>query len=286
MADSFHITVTKSDGTVVDVSGFIAPGSMITETAPPPPVIIIPPPPPPPPPAPAGLVLMPSGVKPTITPLDALTNWAGEWDGATNSAGKDASGKAIPGASGTTSYPVSIGGRQARAFPSDYKNHGGFRYHVQYATDLNAKNFIYAGDLYFDSELPAQMELDNNQVTADGKTYIYGVQCNKNSGKWDITKQDTACHWVPSSAKGDPTQWPTKTWLPFEIMCHRDDAGNIIYDAVRFNGVTQLINQTLPSARNIGWTKGHLLVNLQLGGASATSGSIRCYGSNLQVARW
>jgi hypothetical protein len=218
---------------------------------------------------------LPAGVTPTITHLDALTNWQGEHDGATSGT-----------ASGTTSYPVSIGGRQARAFPSDYTSHGGFRYHVQYATDLTAKNFIYAGDLYFDSEFPAQMELDNNQVTADGKTYIYGVQANKNDGKWDITKQDTQCHWVPSSAKGDPTQWPTKQWLHFEIASHRDDAGNITYDAVHLNGVTQQIGTVLPSARNIGWTKGHLLVNLQLGGASSGSGSIRCYGSNLQVARW
>jgi hypothetical protein len=236
----------------------------------------LPPPPVPPvvPPA-SGLVLLPAGVTPTITLLDALTNWQGEHDGATSGT-----------ASGTTSYPVSIGGRQARAFPSDYTSHGGFRYHVQYATDLTAKNFIYAGDLYFDSEFPAQMELDNNQVTADGKTYIFGVQANKNSGKWDITKQDTQCHWVPSSAKGDPTQWPTKQWLHFEIASHRDDLGNITYDAVHLNGVTQQIGTVLPSARNIGWTKGHLLVNVQLGGASSGSGSIRCYGSNLQVARW
>lgn len=43
MADSLHIVITKLDGTVVDITGFIAPGSMIIETAP----AIIPPPPPP-----------------------------------------------------------------------------------------------------------------------------------------------------------------------------------------------------------------------------------------------
>lgn len=271
MADNLSLTFTEANGTVVTVTGNIVGGSLVV-TPPavvPPPVVI-------PPPA-HGLFLLPAGVTPTISALDAMTNWAGEHDGATSGS-----------ATGGSTYPVTIGGRQARAFPSDYKNHGGFRYHVQYATDTTAKNFIYAGDLWFDSELPAQMELDNNQVDPAQKVYIYGVQCNKNSGKWDITKQDTACHWVPSIAKGDPTQWPIKTWLPFEIMSHRDDAGNIIYDAVRFNGVTQQINTVLPSARKIlpAWTVGHCLVNLQLGGASATSGSIRCYGNNLQVARW
>ena len=132
----------------------------------------------------SGLVLLPtSGIKPIISELDALTNWAGEWDAATNSGGKDAKGNTIPGAKGTTSYPVTIGGRQARSFPSDYTNYGGMRYHVQYATDTAARNFIYAGDLWFDGELPAQMELDNNQVTADKKTVIFGVQCNQNSGR-------------------------------------------------------------------------------------------------------
>lgn len=267
MSDNLQLTVTKDDGTVVTITGTIT-GAKISEV---PPAIVLPSPPA------YGLFLLPAGIVPTISELDALTNWAGEHDGATSGS-----------ATGGSTYPVTIGARTARAFPSDYKNHGGFRYHVQYATDTKAKNFIYAGNLWFDSELPAQMELDNNQVDAAQKVYIYGVQCNKNSGKWDITKQDTACHWVPSVAKGDPTQWPTKTWLPFEIMAHRDDAGNITYDAVYFNGVTQQIGQTLASARKIlpPWDVGHLLVNLQLGGSSSGSGSIRCYGNGLKVARW
>jgi hypothetical protein len=249
-----------------------------TITAAPAPVVV-------PPPA-SGLVLLPPGVTPTITLLDGLTNWKGEWDSATHSGGKDAQGNVIPGAKGTTSYPVAIGGRQARAFPSDYLNHGGMRYHVQYATDTAARSFIFGGDLYFEGELPDQMELDNNQVTADGKTYIFGVQCNGNDGLWDITYQDTRCHWKGSTAKGDPAKWPKNTWVHFEIMCHRDDSGNVIYDSVHFNGVTQFIATVLPSARALGWTVGHCLVNLQLGGASLLSGSIRCYGSNMQVARW
>jgi hypothetical protein len=267
----------------IDGNWYIA---TLTPTAAPagvPPVV---PPVVPPPPVPvSGLLLLPAGVTPVITQLDALTTWQGEWDAATNSGGKNAAGATIPGAVGTTTYPVTIGGRTARAFPSDYTNHGGFRYHVHYGSDTTHKNFIYSGNLYFDGELPAQMELDNNQVTADGKTYIYGVQCNSNDGFWDITRQDTGCHWQASTAKGNPKTWPTKTWLHFEIMSHRDDAGNITYDAVHFNGTTQKIGTTLASARNIGWGIGSLLVNFQLGGASS-AGSIRAYANGLQVARW
>jgi hypothetical protein len=230
------------------------------------------------PPPTSGLLLLPAGVKPTIVDLDDIAGWTGEHDGATSGF-----------ASGTTSYPVAIGIRQARAFPSDYTKNGGFRYHVHYATDTAAHSFIYAGDLWFDTaELPAQMELDNNQTDAAQKTYIFGVQCNANDGQWDITMQDTACHWKPSGAKGNPKNWPVKTWLHFEILCHRDEFGNITYDTVYFNGTTQKIGVVLPSARKLSpaWSVGSCLVNLQLGGASAVSGSIRCYGSNMQVARW
>lgn len=230
----------------------------------------------PPPPA-YGLFLLPAGIKPTIVSLDALGGWTGEHDGGTGGT-----------AMGTTTYPVAIGGRNARAFPSIYTKNGGLRYHVHYATDTVSKNFIYAGDLWFDNELPAQMELDNNQTDPSQKTYIFGVQCNKNSGKWDITKQDTGTHWVPSVAKGDPTQWPTKKWLHFEILAHRDDAGNISYDEIYFDGVTQRIGQVLASARKLNpvWSVGSCLVNVQVGGASAIGGSIALYGNGMQVARW
>jgi len=270
MADNLQLVVTKADGTVVTITGTLT--ATITEAAP---AAL----PPPPPPAPAfGLVLLPAGITPTIVELDALKTWAGEWDNATSGS-----------ATGATSYPVTIGGRTARAFPSDYKKNGGMRYHVQYAIDSKAQHFIYAGDLWIEDPTQiAQMELDNNQVDVAQKVYIYGVQANKNSGKWDITKQDTACHWIPSPAKADPTLWPANKWLHFEIASHRDDAGNITYDAVHLDGVTQLINQTLPSARKIlpVWGMGHLLVNLQLGGASNVGGSIRVYGNGLKVARW
>lgn len=229
---------------------------------------------PPPPVSPTGLLLVPVGIVPIVVHLDALA-WLGEHDPATN-------GTAL----GATTYPVTIGGRTARAFPSDYTNHGGMRYHCNYASDTTSHNFVYAGDLWFDDPTPlAQMELDNNQVTADGKTYIFGAQCDANSGAWDITRQDTACHWVTTAAKGSPKLWPAKTWLHFEIASHRDDAGNITYDAVHFNGLTRQIGITLPSARNIGWKKGDCLVNFQEGGAGA-SGSIYAYGSNMRIARW
>ena len=225
--------------------------------------------------SPTGLLLVPAGITPVIDKLDALTGWIGVHDAAT-----------IGTAAGTTVYPVTVGGRTTRSFSNTYTNFGGIRYHCRYDLDIKSSHFVYAGDLYFDSTVGlAQMELDNNQVTADGKTYIFGAQFNANDGKLDITKTDTACHWVPTAMAGNPKNWPLKTWLHFEIATHRDNLGNITYDAAHFNGITQKINATMPSSLMLGWGVGILLANFQLGGDGA-SGSITAYASNLQVAKW
>jgi hypothetical protein len=233
------------------------------------------PPTPTPTPPPDSLVLLPAGITPTIYPLNALTNWIGVHDGAT-------SGTAV----GKTAYPVSVGGRtDARQFTSTFTGSGGFRWSVTYDNDISTDHFIYAGDLFFDSVAGlAQMELDNNQVTADGKTYIFGCQANANDGKWDITKAVTGSQWVASSAPGNPQSFPLSQWLHFEIMAHRDNAGNITYDSIYFNGTTYQIGVTLPAALKLGWAIGTLLVNFQLGGSG--SGSVTAYASGLEVAKW
>lgn len=232
-----------------------------------------------------GLRLVPVSADPTVivAPLDALATWVGEYDGATQGS-----------ANGSTTYPVLIGGRQARKFTSSFTDNGGFRFHTVYGTDTVKKNFVYAGDLYFQAVAGlGQMELDNNQVTADGQTYIYGCQCNANSGAWDITKtiqpvppaKEGNCAWVPTAFKGSPQRFALNRWLHFEIASHRDDAGNITYDAIFFDGVTALIGTTLPASLSLGWEQGIMLVNFQLGGAGA-SGNLTAYANNLQVARW
>jgi hypothetical protein len=225
--------------------------------------------------SPTGLLLVPVGVTAVVDELDAL-GWTGEQDAATD-------GTSV----GATTYPVTIGGRTgARLFTNTYTNYGGFRYDVDYDTDATSTHFVYAGDLYFESVAGlAQIELDNNQVTSDGKTYIFGVQCNLNDGLWDITKTDTTCHWLPTAAVGNPKNFPLNTWLHFEIASHRDNAGNVTYDAVYFNGATQEINTTLPSAISLGWSIGACVVNLQIGGDGA-SGSVEVYANNLKVAKW
>lgn len=231
----------------------------------------------PPPPPPFGLFLLPAGVVPAITKLDALA-WVGTKDAAT--AGT---------ATFQTEYPVTVGGKQARSFSTKYALGAGVRFSCIYEplNDPTSTHFIYAGYLWIDDPSQVgQMELDNNQVTADGRTYIFGVQANANDGCWDITTMDPNARWLPTPAKANLHSWPAKTWLRFEIMSHRDNAGNITYDAIYLNGTTVQIGKTLPSAQKLGWNIGRLLVNWQLGGLSGKSGAIQAYGSEIEVAKW
>jgi hypothetical protein len=223
-----------------------------------------------------GLHLLPGSVTPKIVSLDALA-WSGVHDAATSGT-----------ATGATAYPVTVGGKVARSLTSDYTDGGGIRYHCVYAEgDTVSDHFILAGWLWLDNPATiSQVELDNNQVTADGKTYIFGCQANANDGFWDITNMSPSDHWNATPIKTNPKNWPAKTWVRFEIMAHRDSVGNHTYDGIYFNGAAYEIGMTLPGAAVLGWAVGTLLANIQLGGNSGESGSILVYASGLQVAKW
>ena len=58
------------------------------------------------------------------------------------------------------------------------------------------------------------------------------------------------------------------------------------YDWVNLDGTaTDFKNATGPSAENLGWEMGDLLLNFQLDGAG-TSGSITAYIDELTIHRW
>lgn len=233
-------------------------------------------------PSPTGLLLVPPNVAPTLSFLDALTTWLFEFD-------KGTQVDATTGAVGSTQYPVLVGGRQARQFNSTFTNNGGVRFHAIYGNDPGARNFVFAGDLWVTSVAQlGQMELDNNQIDAQGNTYIYGCQCNSADGAWDVASSDPQTKsnkWNPTPVKGSPANFPPNQWLHFELAHHRDDAGNITYDAIHFNGVTEPVGMTVVGAMPLGWTPdGDLLVNFQINGLG--NGQMSVWASNLRVARW
>ncbi|MCU1313739.1 MAG: Ig domain protein group 2 domain protein [Acidobacteriaceae bacterium] len=197
-----------------------------------------------------------------------------------------------PGSSqGSTVYPVPnlSPDNSSREFYMNYSGHGGEIYHVSFAHDTNATHFVY--DAYVYIEDPSQLqnlEMDMNQVMADGRTVIFGFQCASGSGTWEYTLvANGSTHWHPSNVACKVKNWTGKTWHHIQIASHRDASGNVGYDWVNLDETySNLQNATGNSAQSLGWAMGDLLINLQFDGSSASSGSITAYADKIIVYRW
>lgn len=217
-----------------------------------------------------------------VTAIQSLPSWQHEHD--------DASGDGTStGATTLVASPSQSG--SARSFDTTYTNYGGERYHVAFAYDTVATNFAYDAWVFIASPIDgiANLEFDMNQVLANGQTVIFGFQCDGYSGTWDYTeKAGTPTiyidHWLHSSAACNPRDWTTDTWHHVQVTYSRDDAGNVTYQSVWFDGVEHDINATVPSAFALGWSS-TLLTNFQVDGLGA-SGSSTAYIDNLTIARW
>ena len=212
--------------------------------------------------------------------LNASTRWQWTHDPGT------------PGSSqGSTVYPVAglSSDNVAREFYMTYSGHGGEIYHVSFATDKVATHFIYDANVYVvDPSQLANLELDMNDVTADGKTIILGTQCSTYSKSWEYTLVAGGHpHWHASNIPCDPMKWSANTWHHIQIASHRDNSGNATYDWIGMDGkYTDFQNATGPDSLSLGWAKGDLLINFQIDGASKGSGSNTLYTDKLIVYRW
>ncbi len=180
----------------------------------------------------------------------------------------------------------------ARAFSMTFTKGGGERYHDAFSDDPGATHFIYDAQVMLtNTSTLANVEMDMNQVLANGITVIYGFQCNGYSGTWDYsvnlgtpTKRDT--QWRHSNAKcAHPSQWKQNAWHHIQIAYSRDAAGVVTYQNLVFDGVEQdLTNAVASGAYALHWGP-VLLINFQLDGVG-TSGSIDAYLDNLIVYHW
>jgi hypothetical protein len=225
----------------------------------------------------------------SIIPTDALEVSAiqnqADWLAATDSAG---SGSAS-GATGTVGSPSLSG--SAREFTTTFANSGDERYSVSFGEDTQSSNFFYDGWVYLASPSSdiANLELDLNQVLANGQTVIFGFQCDGYSGTWDYTEnagtpEAPVDQWVHSTAACNPRNWATDTWHHVQISFARDDAGNVTYNSVWLDGTEQALNVTAPSAFALGWSS-TLLTNFQVDGLGS-GGSSSVYLDELTVYRW
>jgi hypothetical protein len=212
--------------------------------------------------------------------LNASRNWQWNHDPGT------------PGSSqGSTVYPVPnlSPDNSAREFYMNYTGYGGEIYHVSFGQDTNATHFIYDAYVYIDNPSQLQnLEMDMNQVMADGRTVILGFQCASGSGTWEYTLiANGSPHWHPSNVACKVRNWTAKTWHHVQIASHRDASGNVGYDWVNLDETySNLQSATGNSAVSLGWAKGDLLINLQFDGSSAASGTITAYTDKVIVYRW
>ncbi len=174
---------------------------------------------------------------------------------------------------------------------TSYTNGGSERFYATFGADEQATHFFYDAWIYIaaPSDDVANLEMDTNQVTANGQTIIFGVQCDGYSNTWDYTAnqgtpQNPSDAWLHSSAPCNPRNWATNTWHHVQMSYSHDDAGNVTYQSIWLDGVEQSLNVTVPSSFALGWGS-VLLTNFQVDGVGA-SGSTSVYLDNLAIYRW
>ena len=236
----------------------------------------------------AQYVIAPPSTGPTIPP-NALTvaevqlqpNWKKVHDpGTTGSSSGEMTLVADPSLSG-----------QAARFDTNFTDWGGELYSKSYANDPDATNFLYDAEVWIEAGSQiGNLEMDNNQVIADGDTVIYAFQCAGDSNTWDYTgnagtRANGIVDWIHSDQPCNPANWTPNAWHHVQISYSRDDEGNVTYNSVWLDGVEAPINKTVPSAFSLGWAHGDLMTNFQVDGVGS-SGSSVLYLDKLTIYRW
>ncbi|HUA98376.1 MAG TPA: hypothetical protein VMA34_08625 [Terracidiphilus sp.] len=179
----------------------------------------------------------------------------------------------------------------ARKFATTFTNNGGQRYFATIGANTLVSNFLYDGWVYIggSSNGIANIEMDMNQVMANGETVIYGFQCDGWSNTWDYTANEgtptnPSDQWLHTQAPCSPRNWSTNAWHHVQISYSRDQYGTVTYNSVWLDGLEQDLHATVSSAFALGWGS-VLLTNFQVDGMGA-SGSSTVYLDNLTVYGW
>jgi hypothetical protein len=216
-----------------------------------------------------------------VSSLQAMGDWKGI---------SDSGAKGHATGSTTIVHSPSLSG-SARRFETHYTGNGDERYSVSFGDDAASTNFAYDGWVYLTSSSGdvSNVEMDLNQVMANGETVIYGVQCDGWNHTWDYTLNKGTVHhpidhWAHTRQPCDPRTWKINTWHHIQATYSRDDLGRVTYHSVWFDGVEHPFNVTVPSAVALEWGRS-LLTNFQVDGYNG-SGSSTVYLDNLALYRW
>lgn len=253
-----HVKAWSSDGTACDVD------LTVNVTAP----------------APASSsALVPTNAT-TVTNIQNMGGWEAVHD--QNSGGNS------DGAMSVVSSPSLSG--NAREFDTSFSGSGGEMYTELFDSDVDATNFFYDTWIYLTDSAAGvtNLEMDMNQVLADGRTVIFGFQCDGYAGKWDYTvnkgsPENPNDQWVSSDAYCDARTWGRNQWHHVQVSYSRDDSGNVIYHSVYLDGLESKLDVTVPSAFTLGWAPA-LQTNFQVDGDGAGSNTV--YLDQLKISRW
>ena len=166
-----------------------------------------------------------------------------------------------------------------RRFDVVWKHFGGERFHIYLGPahkDPTSTSFTTDAWIYFNNLADVNnIEIDLNQVTANGDTVIFGMQCNFPRGVWQYTTNRSGhSHWNDSTVACSRKVWTGGVWHHVILKYHRDLAGNVTYDSVNFDTRrSELVGASGPSDFGLGWEVGQLVANLQIDGNGEFSGT-------------
>lgn len=217
----------------------------------------------------------------TVSSIQAISGWRSTHD----SGGSGSSN----GAMSIVSSPSLYGG--TREYVTNFSSNGDERYSVTFSDDVNAQNFFYDAWVYLTSSSNAlgNLEFDVNQVMANGKTVLVGVQCDGYTSHWDYTvntgsSSDVKPHWNgKSGAYCNPRSWSQYKWHHVQFSFSRDDSGYISYKSVWLDGQEFPINENAFGGADLGWGP-TIMTQFQVDGLG--SGHVTAYLENLTISRW
>lgn len=229
----------------------------------------------------AGSSEVPSDAK-TVSQIQALSGWH-----ATHDSGGSGSSS---GSTSVVSSPSLYG--STRAFETKFSSNGDERYSVSFADDVDSQNFFYDAWVYLTSSSSkiGNIEMDVNQVMADGKTVLVGIQCDGYTGQWAYTVNTGSASnvkpkWYSKSGTScNPRSWSQNQWHHVQYSFSRDDSGNITYKSVWLDGKETSLNATAFGAADLGWGP-TINTQFQVDGFGG-SGTTTVYVDNLTISRW
>ena len=218
----------------------------------------------------------------TVSSIQAMGNWKATHD----SGGPGTS----YGSAKIVSSPSLHG--STRRFVTQYSDSGDERYSVSFSDDTNSTNLFYDAWVYLTASAShiANLEMDVNQVMANGQTVLIGVQCDGYSGTWDYTvnwgtAKDPRPHWAnKSGTKCNPRDWTRDRWHHVQASFSRNDSGTIRYHSVWLDGVESKLEATAFGAADLGWGP---VINTQFQvDGLGSSGTTTVYLDSLTISRW